>query len=66
VTFSVKTKDVNTDKVVINWQNFARVRLQLKFALKIRAKRANKKLCCMVNKSLANWDRSIINTQSYS
>jgi len=25
-------KDMNTEKLVINWQNFARVRLQLKFA----------------------------------
>jgi len=25
-------KDMNTVKFVINWQNFARVRLQLKFA----------------------------------
>jgi len=24
---------MNTDKVAINWQNFARVRLQLKFAV---------------------------------
>jgi len=27
---------MNTDKFVINWQNFARVRLQLKFAFIIR------------------------------
>jgi len=29
-------KDMNTDKLAINWQNFARVRLQLKFAFIIR------------------------------
>jgi len=28
---------MNTDKLAINWQNFAQVRLQLKFALIIRA-----------------------------
>jgi len=27
---------MNTDKLAINWQNFARVRLQLKFAFIIR------------------------------
>jgi len=27
---------MNTDKLAINWQNFARVRLQLKFAFTIR------------------------------
>jgi len=31
-----KKKGINIDKVVINWQNFARVRLQLKFAFIIR------------------------------
>jgi len=29
---------MNTDKLAINWQNFARVRLQLKFAFIIRPK----------------------------
>jgi len=29
-------KDMNTDKLAINWQNIARVRLQLKFAFIIR------------------------------
>jgi len=27
-----KNKDMNTDKLIFNWQNFARVRLQIKFA----------------------------------
>jgi len=36
LTFSAKKKDANTDKLTINWQNFARVRLQLKFAFVIR------------------------------
>jgi len=31
-----RKKDMNTDKLAINWQNFARVRLQLKFASIIR------------------------------
>jgi len=30
---------MNTDKLAINWQNFARVRLQLKFALNNTAQR---------------------------
>jgi len=30
--FQRKKEDTNTDKLAINWQNFARVRLQLKFA----------------------------------
>jgi len=34
--FQRKKKDMNTDKLAINWQNFARVRLQLMFAIKIR------------------------------
>jgi len=29
-------ENMNTDKLAINWQNFARVRLQLKFAFIIR------------------------------
>jgi len=29
---------MSTDKLAINWQNFARVRLQLKFAFIIRTK----------------------------
>jgi len=33
-----KKKDMNTNKLAINWQNIARVRLQLKFAFIIRAK----------------------------
>jgi len=32
LTFSTKKKNTNTDKLVINWQNFAQVWLQLKFA----------------------------------
>jgi len=32
LTFKAKKKEMNTDKLVINWQNFARVRLQVKFA----------------------------------
>jgi len=35
-TFSTKKKDKNTDKLAINWQNFAGVRLKLKFAFIIR------------------------------
>jgi len=31
-----KKKDMNTDKLAINWQNFVRVRLQLKFDFIIR------------------------------
>jgi len=31
-------KDMNTDKLAINWQNLARVRLQLKFAFIIGLK----------------------------
>jgi len=34
--FQRKKKDINTDKFAINWQNFAQVRLQLKFAFMIR------------------------------
>jgi len=30
--FKRKKKDLNTDKLAINWQNFARVQLELKFA----------------------------------
>jgi len=30
-TFSAK-KDMNTDKLAINWQNFGRVQIQFKFA----------------------------------
>jgi len=36
LTFSAKKKDTNTNKLAINWQNFARVRLQLKCAFIIR------------------------------
>jgi len=36
VAFSEK-KDVNTDKLASNWQNFVRVRLQFKFAFIIRS-----------------------------
>jgi len=36
LTFSEKKKYMNTDKLAINWQSFAQVRLQLKFALIIR------------------------------
>jgi len=36
LTFSTKNKGLNTDKLTINWQNFARIRLQLKFAFIIR------------------------------
>jgi len=36
MTFSAKNKDMNTNKLAIYWQNFARVRLQLKFAFIIR------------------------------
>jgi len=32
LTYNAKKKGMNTVKVVIKWQNFARVRLQLKFA----------------------------------
>jgi len=39
LTFSTKRKDMNiTSKLAINWQNFARIRLQLKFAFIIRPK----------------------------
>jgi len=31
--FSAKKKDMNTNKLAIMWENFAQVRLQLKFAL---------------------------------
>jgi len=34
--FQHKKKDTNTDKLAIYWQNFVRVRLQLKFAFIIR------------------------------
>jgi len=34
--FQSKKKDLNTDKLAINWQNFAPVRIQLKFAFIIR------------------------------
>jgi len=34
--FQPKNKDMDTDKLAINWQNFARVRLQLKFAFIMR------------------------------
>jgi len=37
LTFSTKKKYMNTDKLAINWQNFARVRLQLKFVFIIRS-----------------------------
>jgi len=37
MNFSAKKKDTNTDKLAINWQNFAWVWLQLKFAFIIRA-----------------------------
>jgi len=33
LTFSPKKKDINANKLAIIWQNFARVRLQLKFKL---------------------------------
>jgi len=36
VTISVEKKDMNTDKLAVNLQNFARVRLQLKIAFIIR------------------------------
>jgi len=36
LTFSTKRKDMNTGKLAVNWQNFARVRLQIKFAFIIR------------------------------
>jgi len=32
LTCSTKKKDKSPDKLTINWQNFSRVRLQLKFA----------------------------------
>jgi len=31
-----RKKDINTDKLAINWKNFAQVRLQLKLAFVIR------------------------------
>jgi len=34
--FSEIKKDMNLNKLAINWQNFARIRLQLKFAFIIR------------------------------
>jgi len=34
--FQHKKEEMNTDKLAINWQNFARVRLQLEFAFIIR------------------------------
>jgi len=36
MAFSAKKKDMSTDKLAINGQNFARVRLHLKFAFIIR------------------------------
>jgi len=36
VIFNTKKKYKNTEKLAINWQNFARVRPQLKSAFKIR------------------------------
>jgi len=38
LAFSAKKKDTNTDKLAINWQNFAQVRLQFKFAFIIRTR----------------------------
>jgi len=32
LTLTAKKKDMNIDKLAVNWQNFTRVRLQLKFA----------------------------------
>jgi len=40
--FQRKKEKYDTDKLVNNWQNFARVRLQLKFAFIIRPFRTNK------------------------
>jgi len=37
LTFSAKEKDISKEKLVINWQNFARVRPQLKFAFHNKA-----------------------------
>jgi len=37
MTFNVKIKDIDTGKLAINWQNFARVQLQLKFTFIIRS-----------------------------
>jgi len=34
--FQCKKERINTDKLAINWKNFARVRLQLKFTFIIR------------------------------
>jgi len=34
LAFSAKRKDVNTDKLAINRQNFGRARLQLKFMIR--------------------------------
>jgi len=34
--FGAKKKYMNTDKLAINWQSFAQVRLQLKFTFIIR------------------------------
>jgi len=40
-TFRAKKKDMNTDKLAINWQNFAQVRLRLKFVCIVRASVCN-------------------------
>jgi len=48
--FYRKKKDMNMDKLTINWQNFAQVRLQLKFAFMIWPKvRANYAIYIYVN-----------------
>jgi len=36
VTLSAKKKDINIDKLAINWENLAQVRFQFKFAFRIR------------------------------
>jgi len=38
LTFSTKKKDMNTDKLAINWQSLAWVRFQLKFAFITQSK----------------------------
>jgi len=38
LTFSAKKKNMNTDELAINWKNFDRVQLQLKFAFIIQPK----------------------------
>jgi len=47
-----------TDKLAFNWQNFARVRLQLKFAFIIRPIMKQRMFISMVNRS-CNYDQQV-------